>query len=676
MLPDDPWFLLGNHRVTIFAHASGRLRWLSGERGWATMNGRDGISRARIAIDGVDTALTGMAAPIAASADKRFAPGSACYRYVPLSDVDVTRTLSLRPSDNVGKGAPALLITVGLVNTGRRPSQIVYQESIAADYARVAPPWSKNGERVHYERAGVHTEGGVARADFRAVARDPLLLPARPHMAEFDSEPPSFWLATLGEGKAIVDTDGLTARATFTLAPGARKRLRFVIGHAFASEIHAIRATADAMVPAEDAADHSAEWRALVPTFAAEPDAQQRRELQWNAATLEAMATWREYYDETIVPQGTVYDYDWGWTASSRDLAQHALPLCTTRPAIARSTIRYIMKRMAPDGEIKLNDTGFGWAEHGPMLTSDQQLYLFMLVAEYLRVTCDMSVLSDDVGFYPVENSGRSTGLDHLERAFLFMRDRIGTGSHGIMKLWNSDWNDLFYHWPTSRPYNETFNEAESHMNSAMAVVMLGDLAAQLARHGPATPLVEAMTAYRGKILTAFMTDLGDRAFPRRAYLGRAGVAGEKEMWLEPQGFTLMIPELSTARKRRLATEISNRLGRGEALGARQIESRPTQSELQLGQRENGGFWYGLNGPVILGLATFDRVAADAALRRMSFASYARRFPNYWTGAWTASDSLDASTVTTEGLSIFGPWCAHPHAWPLYAWIRLHGVPR
>ena len=674
MLPDDPWFLLGNHRVTIFAHASGRLRWLSGERGWAEMNGRGGVNGVRITIDGRTTELTGIAAPAAASAPKIFSPGSATYVYAPMDGVTVTRTLSVMPSVTAGKGLPALLVTVDLVNAGTDPVRITHEEAITADYARVAPPWSHNGERVRYERADTTAANGIARADFRAVARDPLLLPPRPHMAEFDGEPPSLWLTAGEGGTATIEADGtLTGRATLTLEPGARHRFRFVIGHAFASEVDAIRATATAMIPSRDAADHAATWRARVPTFYREADPQMRRELQWNAATLDAMATWREYYDETIVPQGTVYDYDWGWTASSRDLAQHALPLCTTRPAIARSTIRYIMKRMVPDGEIKLNDTGYGWAEHGPMLTSDQQLYLFMLVAEYLRVTGDLTVLTERIGFYPAEVSGSATGLDHLERAFLFLRDRIGTGAHGLVKLWNSDWNDLFYHWPTSRPYNETFNEAESHMNSAMAVVMLADLAAQLARHAPAKPLADAMMAYRAKILTAFMTDLGARTFPRRAYLGKAGVAGETEMWLEPQGFTLLIPELPVARKRALAAEIATRLGKGEALGARQIEARPAQSELKLGQRENGGFWYALNGPVILGLVTFDRTAADTALRRMTFAAYARRFPQYWTGAWTASDSLDATTVPTQGLSIFPPWCAHPHAWPLYLWLRLNG---
>jgi hypothetical protein len=177
----------------------------------------------------------------------------------------------------------------------------------------------------------------------------------------------------------------------------------------------------------------------------------------WNAATLESMTTWREYYDETVVPQGTMYDYIWGNMTSSRDLAQQALLFCHTNPAVARSTLRFIMKRTLPDGTIQLNDEGFGWVPSGVLQTSDQQLYFFLLLAEYLRVTRDVSILTETIGYYPLENSGRDTGLAHVHQVFIFLRDRVGTASHGIICLWNSDWNDRFGWWPSDIPYNTEF---------------------------------------------------------------------------------------------------------------------------------------------------------------------------------------------------------------------------
>ena len=62
---------------------------------------------------------------------------------------------------------------------------------------------------------------------------------------------------------------------------------------------------------------------------------------------------------------------------------------------------------------------------------------------------------------------------------------------------------------------------------------------------------------------------------------------------------------------------------------------------------------------------------SHAASATPSWADPAMRFPNYWTGRWSASDSLDSSLLPTNGLSTAIPWCAHAHAWPLYCYLRL-----
>jgi cellobiose phosphorylase len=210
-------------------------------------------------------------------------------------------------------------------------------------------------------------------------------------------------------------------------------------------------------------------------------------------------------------------------------------------------------------------------------------------------------------------------------------------------------------------------------MNSAMAIVVLVDLAAALeAAQLPNTAeFIAALREYRAQLSEAFLRDLGDRAFPRRAWAWYSEPLGEKEMWLEPQGFALLNPEFPADRKRRLYAELERRLLSGEAIGPRQIETPVVRPGTPQGSRENGGFWYALNGPVILGVASFDPAAAEDLLRRMTFANYAQKFPNYWTGQWSASDSLDSALLKTNGLSSGIPWCAHAHAWPLYCWLRL-----
>lgn len=57
-------------------------------------------------------------------------------------------------------------------------------------------------------------------------------------------------------------------------------------------------------------------------------------------------------------------------------------------------------------------------------------------------------------------------------------------------------------------------------MNTAMAIVVLGDLAPLLKRANDpgGAELAAAMVEYRSELLKAWMRDVGDRPFPRRAW--------------------------------------------------------------------------------------------------------------------------------------------------------------
>jgi cellobiose phosphorylase len=220
------------------------------------------------------------------------------------------------------------------------------------------------------------------------------------------------------------------------------------------------------------------------------------------------------------------------------------------------------------------------------------------------------------------------------------------------------------------------FETAESNMNSTMAIVGPGELAMIFSgiQETAASELAAAMLEYRGELLNSWLRDLGDRSFPRRGWTDAQTPVGETDMWLEPQGYALSMPELPPERKRRLFAEVERRLLHGERLGARQIEKPIDVPGTPLGARENGGFWFALNGPLVLGVATFDRATAESLFRKMTFARYASSFPKYWTGQWSASDSLDSSLLKSEGLSSNIGYCAHAHAWPLYCYLRLRSV--
>lgn len=692
MLPDDPVFLLGNNRLTLFAHASGLYQVVTGERSWGRVNQGDsrwsGSNQAVIEFGGAKHNLIGLDEPAAVSAEKYFGVGFARYDYTPGRSLKVRRVLSVAPSVKVDGGSSAFLVQVRLHNTGTEPIEVRYAETTRAQYQQLFATWSTDpGEVTYTPQPSKQLGADVVQVSFIAKPRRKLAFPPAGQMSRLEQFPPSLFVKSLStEAHLLSQNDAaghpcIGVSCTVTLKPGEQRDVAFVTGYSRDVSSSAIDALTSGFHPASVEALGSAfgaDWQKALPAFSDEKDAALRREMRWNAAMLAAMATWREYYDETIIPQGTVYDYIWGVAASSRDMAQQALPMCHINPAVARSTLRYIMKRILPDGEVKLNDQGFGWVGSGAQQTSDQQLFFFLLLAEYLRVTRDTSILTDEIEYYPRECSGRDTGLAHVRQAFLFLRDRVSVGSHGIVRRWNSDWNDMFFFWPTSMPYNRMFESGESHMNSAMAIVILGDLATTIdsLHDSAATELTAAMREYRTQLNEAWMADLGDRKFPRRAWTDNKSSLGDDNMWLEPQGFALLIPEFSTERKRQLYAEVERRLLAGEAMGARQIETPVTQPGTPPGSRENGGFWYALNGPLVLGVATFDPQAAEGLMRRMTFANYARAFPNYWTGQWTASDALDSALLKTNGLSENIVFCAHAHAWPLYCYLRLRSTSR
>jgi len=687
-LGDDPYFLLGNPRLKMFSHASGHYQLLTGERAWGRLNQGEqrwsGDNQATATIDGKRHELIGMNAQAALGAEKRFGVGFARYDYR-LGETKITRLLSVAPSRQVRDGSSAFLVQVQLRNEGRKPVKISFAETARANYMQALAFWDSGATEVRWTNDEPRQTGDTfVSASFTAHGRRLMTFPAQGAMSRLEGNPPTLFLKAFDGAQAFFEKGAQThlgAKFECDLPAGEQRNFAFIVGYTrelSSSQLEPMigRVAEGAKRPIRTASAFADEWQTKLPTLNHETDAGLRREMRWDAAVLEQLATWREYYDETVIPQGTMYDFAWGLMASNRDLAQQALPLCHTNPELAKSTLRFILKRCLPDGDIKLNDEGYGWSAHSSMSTSDQQLHFFLLLSEYLRKTKDTSILDESIGYYPAENGGSGTGWAHVRQAFLFLRDRISTGPHQLVRLWNSDWNDMFYAVPTKHPYNDMFTSSESLMNTAMAVVLLKELPDRLESTGrsEAKELAAAMREYRAELLQAWNHDLGERSFPRRAWLNGQESCGEKDMWLEPQGYALQIPEMSLDRKRKVISEVENRLMAGEALGARQMEKPAINEGMQIvqpGTRENGGFWYSLNGPLILGVASIDRARAWTMLRNMTFSNFSEHFPNYWPGRWTHADAVDASVSKHNGMAPIPVFCAHPHAWPLYCYLRL-----
>jgi hypothetical protein len=709
-LPSDPWFLLGNYRFNLFTHVSGLYEIITGERAFARMNMGDvpnsGKNFARVEILSSAAKKIKLTGEDGIGADpavctRTFGCGFAAYHYQ-LDTISVDRTLSVLPSEKINEGVSAFLLTVTIQNKTKEPIKLRYTEGVDVKYEMIGNQYiGEKDKKVRYEHQCVQDGQDLLRVDIFGKTDDPLLITSDKQSSPIDAYPPSLFLQSLSNnpghtlaynafGKKSVQ---LSSISNISLKPNGETTFQLVIGYSFLNQdnnhIRSMsKSLADGYLRTQN--PFAAKWKEALPVFANEKDKELENEMVWHAYTLEALANYNEFYGETKLHQGTIYVFGWGIIASARDDFEHALPLCYYNPELVKSTLRYMRKRTTAWGEIRLIESGYGVADAQVFNTSDQPLWYFMLLTEFLRITKDFDFLLEKTECYPIKDMPQYNGIETMVQCFSFLKDYVGIGSHGLVRLLNSDWNDgVYFDIDKVNPYMRIVSSGESHMNTTMALSIFSQLLPLLetmqndtrfARfHDRLSELHQSVSLYRNNLYAAFEKDLGDRTFSRRMYFDWKAW-GDENMYLEPQGFMLQIPELSNEKKHTLYQEMKKRLYQGEKLGAREQQSPEFDRPIK-GSRDNGGFWYAINGPVIIGMAALDKEEAHKLLKKMSFTNYAKEFPDYWTSYWSAADNVDTSLLPTEGLcDLTGIWweqpvyCTHPHAWLLYCYYYLNNV--
>ena len=702
--PEDPYFLLGNYRMTLITHASGIYQFLTAERAWARINAavqtNYGWNDASIIFKNDNirkkTALVGLAsiATDTSLVQKHFGVGFARYHYKLENGITCTRIISTKPSVKINTGNPAFVITVILKNNGKVTQQLAYSERMLVNFVlnstQYTPEQKRQAEYVLSTTPDKRKEMVIAGISYRPKTF--FLQPKKTGAFLYDVDPPAVFMYSKAGGSNYTSSvaasgDTLATIVNTAIKPGETVSFNVVIGlghgNDFAvvqNEVTDLFTGADFTHPSDGL--YAQQWKARLPDLSSEKNEVLRREMLWNAHMIEASAKYSSYYNETIIPQGTVYSYYFGTNISNRDHLQAALPACYTNPALAKSILRYAIKHSEIDGLIKRGNSGFGNirfgdAESAPFKESDEQLYFFNTLAEYLLITKDYAFLNEMVAYYPTEDGKKEPVLTMLKKFFLYLRDEIGTGQTGLIKILNSDWSDSFFHDYSPNKYS---GSAESHLNSAMALAVLPKLTQVLkdSKNPQATAFITALETYSASIGKVFMDDLGDRKYSARAYLNKQLRFGVDNVCIEPQGYVLQMPGISNERKKEMYEYIKSKLLTPEKIGMRTRE-KPLWKGNPDG--EDGGIWFSLEYPVLLGVATFDKEEAKALLMKFSFQNFADQYPDYWVGQWTAADEVN-STLYREGLyafwvpsqdrkHAFQGYCSHPHTWPLFCYFKL-----
>lgn len=695
--PTDPFFLLGNYRLTAFVHASGRIMLFSTDRAFARLNpGKteaEGASAFHLELETggrrEELILTGLDSAPARAAGKEFGCGFARFRYAGLpGGLELTRTLATLPSANWTGGCPSLLIELELVG-GKAPVNFALSDTVDAAYDMGF--WHNFPCRIrrasYPATAEALPDGGVA-VRFTPVEEMPLVLgdeaedpgyadrfPARLRFVPIASDGCSV-TPVLQPGEKDAWRVGLHIAGALTA--GERRRIRYVLA-IVRSEAEAQDAAQQLVSAASDDASFRSAWSNRLPAFVHDADAGRRQELRWHAYTLHAMATWSDFTKTTFIPQGNLYEYALGTASCLRDHMQHGLPACYYDADLARSIIRFAVRKTNVRGHVQGEDEGAGLIAEGTDKKSDNQIYALQLLAEYLLAQRDGAFLAEQVQFFDGGRSG--TVLDRAERWFRFLRDVVGIGPHGHIRVLRSDWNDNFHDFFPNRSYADIIWNGESLLNTAQAIVVLERLAKGLevsrsglpdaAQQARLDRFVTALRAYRAELLPPLLALIETRDWCPKARVGDE-IFGDDPIVLEPQGWVLLIPEIPLEKRRRILNTVRSRLLDGEKKGARVLSSPlPWFKSSPPWTRDNGGIWFALNGPLTMGALEIEPEFGRDLLERMTLRRHAREFPYSWPGTWTAPDCVNSSRASHPGgadhyTRMFPAFCAHAHAWPLY----------
>lgn len=433
----DPYFLLGNYRMNLLTHVSGRYQFMSGERVWARFNADPerpdyGRNRAVLKIEDKSYELVGNNGQTS-SDDYKVTSGIGFTRYDYVLDggIKCSRMISVMPSENPNEGNPSFLVTVTLRNTSNSALRVTYEEIMLPCFVPINEQNLAVSDRSHRYNYTTDITFRCVTATFDPAVQKYVRWTEEGAPTMFENAPKPLFMYSSDAFLRVLDSGIYAVLDDVKIRPGQTRTFEVVIGIAEGD----VKKTSDDMLKvAEDGqfGAFASLWKAKMPDLKAERDNARRREMYWNAHALEASAVYDSYFGETFVPSGGDVTYHHGRKLSTLEHIQAVLPLCYTDPSLAKSALRFVMKHTDQFGRIADGSVGSGHMLPSSSDHCELQVNLFHAVSEYLRITGDTAFLED---FFEVRNFGKSTftsPLQVLESCFFYLRDEYLASDKGL----------------------------------------------------------------------------------------------------------------------------------------------------------------------------------------------------------------------------------------------------
>lgn len=688
---DGLWHQIGNAGLTATAHAGGWVELWSTARGMVRITGpanRGGIVGRPVEIRGTTWRLGG--------AEWLHDDGQYVLR----------RRITTTPGS-----APFLRIDVDVERHQPGPvGPVIYEEHWPGEpnhllVGALMSPWVpppvdyRLSERIAW--SAMYAASASARAATLLARR--LMSPRLVRPPQFDPElvavitaprwptPPepvtsAAWVDLHLPYLFVAFVDGDTDEAPWGHGPSLRVSLRprdcshvsFVVGLADRiDDIADLIEAARAVTP--DATERN--WSKLCQ-LELEDEPVLRREATWHASYLFGAQQPDAYFGHRYTSQGSAYGFVHGLQGAPRDYAISVVPLCFVDPPGARDQIRIMMRLTKPSGSMHYAHAGRGQCTSGGIHASPTDLPLFFLWAltEYVWSTGDAAILDEPEPFYPAERGLAATAAERVTLAFTTLRDRIGRGPTGLLRVGSGDWAD-----PISAMVGDRHafhRHGESGFNTAFAVYVLPRAASLIETHDP-----DGAAAMR--IFASELRDAMESAWTGRWFLrgtdGRGGKIGRDHLFLDGQVWALIARIGSEEQRATLIAEITERCIEPSPIGAT-ILDRPHPVRFGMlapGWDCNGGVWAAINALLAWGLALHDPDLAWEVLHRQSLAAHARAYPHVWYGIWSGPDAYNAWFGSHAGETFIQPATpmaeypvmnSNAHAGPLLALLRVLGI--
>jgi len=381
-------------------------------------------------------------------------------------------------------------------------------------------------------------------------------------------------------------------------------------------------------------------WKeVLAPAKMETPEAWMSEECVWTAAQFLAFKNYSTYLDEYYISLG---GYGWGG-CNQRELSENAIGLSAAFPDVAEGNLRWTTKSQFTNGDLphafnpkppKSNDapTQVG--------SSDTEPWYLLALMEHARSERGQAFLEMSL---PYADGDDSSVWQHAVAAFRFIRDRIGTGRHGLIKSWHGDWNDYLF------PMGAA-GEGESMMNTGITARAYHLFAEEAKRRGDTRLAQEAGNACEA-LRKAAGEAFDQTHFPRGfTDAGRpVGSTADDRCFINAQSWAALggcgNPD---QRQKALHHALkANHDARGLTLASRPFPSPPPADVSSLpipaGEGENGGVWPQAVAWFIWALAEEGlQQEALSVWKRMSFHHAAEVYPETPFGLFNGPDCYNS----------------------------------